>query len=98
MPQYRNPEPVTPTYQVPDFQRYDMEKYSNRNGNSGIEAYDIVDSGIIIRFAEGGTYLYPTEACGKKAVTIMQLLAKKGIGLATYINQNIRNLCPQKLD
>lgn len=74
-----------------------MERYRNRNGNSGIEAYIVDDKGITIRFSGGATYLYSIASCGKRAVERMVSLARKGIGLATYINQNIRDICPERL-
>lgn len=68
-----------------------MEKYENKNGNSGIKAYEIFDDSIKIMFDDDSIYLYTYESTGRSAIEIMKKLAKNGIGLTTYINQQIKD-------
>jgi len=74
-----------------------MEKYKNKNGNSGITAYEISDEAIEIMFEDGSVYLYTYESTGRLPIEIMKKLAKKGIGLTTYINQQIKDNYSKKL-
>ena len=64
-----------------------MQDYPNRSGSSGVRAFEIGPDFIIVRFADGGTYLYNHERPGWAKVERMKLLAKQGRGLATYINR-----------
>jgi len=74
-----------------------MKPYKNLNGNSGIKAYELLPDGIKIQFADDSIYLYNYEFNGERAIKIMKGLAKKGIGLTTYINQEIRENFAQKI-
>lgn len=65
-----------------------MRTYKNLNGNSGIEAYEINQGSIIVKFETGGCYLYTTESAGAAHIREMHRLAQLGKGLNTYINQN----------
>ena len=74
-----------------------MNLYKNLNGESGIDAYEYEARSITVRFSDGGTYLYTYESSGECAIEIMKELADLGIGLATYINQNVRDKYEEKL-
>ena len=74
-----------------------MKPYKNLNGNSGIKAYALLPDGIKIEFADGSIYLYNITSNGERAIDVMKGLAKKGIGLTTYINQEIRSNFAQKI-
>jgi hypothetical protein len=74
-----------------------MKSYQNLNGNSGIKAYELLPDGIKIQFADDSIYLYNYEFNGQRAIKIMKALAKKGIGLTTYINQEIRENFAEKI-
>lgn len=64
-----------------------MQPYRNLAGNSGVEAFDILRDGILVRFVRGGTYLYDFRVTGRKHVEEMQRLARAGRGLSTYISK-----------
>lgn len=74
-----------------------MVKYSDLSGNSGVEAYDIGNNYIKIRFKAGDVYLYSYAKPGKRHVEEMKHLATIGKGLATYISRNIKNRFEAKL-
>jgi len=74
-----------------------MEIYKNLNGNSGIKSYHFDHESITVEFADGSTYLYNYETNGKRAIKIMKGLAENGLGLTTYINQEVRELYAQKI-
>ena len=67
-----------------------MTPYPNRSGTSGVNAYEIRDTSIVVEFRHGGTYLYDYNVPGREHVEEMKRLAKLGTGLATYINKNVR--------
>ncbi len=64
----------------------------------GVEAVEIGDRSITVRFAEGGTYLYDQSRPGKMHLAQMIALARAGAGLATYIKQQVRGNYARKLD
>lgn len=68
-----------------------MQSYSNVNGNSNVEAYEIGDTYIEVKF--GGTartYRYSYGSAGMVHVEAMKELAKQGHGLNSYIMKNVR--------
>lgn len=75
-----------------------MERYRNLDGNSGVAAYRIGDAFIEVRFLGSGTYLYNHAVPGARDVAAMQRLAVAGRGLATYINQHVRDRYAARLD
>lgn len=74
-----------------------MEKYKNIHGKSGVLSYEILDYSIVIEFEEGGIYLYDYENTGEDNIEIMKELAKAGMGLATFINKNVRGNYAKKI-
>ena len=67
-----------------------MLKYPNKSGNSGVEAYRIGKSFIDVKFYKHKeTYRYYKVMIGEKNFNTMCLLANKGEGLNTFINQNV---------
>lgn len=74
-----------------------MKPYKNLSGNSGIKAYELLNDGLKIQFVDGSVYLYNIAFNGENAIKIMKALAKKGIGLTTYINREIRENFATKL-
>lgn len=64
-----------------------MEKYLNKSGNSGIDAFDIGSNYINVLFTGGGVYLYNYHVTGREHVEKMKLLARKGEGLNRYISK-----------
>ncbi|MES2704396.1 MAG: hypothetical protein V4649_17275 [Bacteroidota bacterium] len=75
-----------------------MKKYGGADNNSGVKAYEVVPSGIVVMFVDGNKYLYNNKKPGKKHVHEMIAHAEAGSGLATYINQHVRDNYAAKLD
>ena len=69
-----------------------MEKYSNRNGNSGVIAYEIGEGFIRVEFKGGKKiYEYTEDSCGKYNLNEMIRLAKKGEGLSSFISREVKD-------
>lgn len=65
-----------------------MIPYSSTSGKkSGVTAYEIGDSYIIVRF-HSAEYKYSYNSCGKNATETMKKLALASNGLSTFIAQN----------
>ena len=60
-------------------------------------AYEILKDSIILQFQYKDLYLYDYEKPGESHVEQMKILAKKGKGLTTYINQNVRDNYKEKV-
>lgn len=76
----------------------DFKKYQDLSGGAGIIAFKISGKSITLRFRDGGEYEYDYTIPGKKHVEQMKILAEKGKGLTTYVNQNIRDNYKKKLN
>lgn len=74
-----------------------MQQYENISGNSGVEAFEIGDDEIIIRFVNGRTYRYDYAKTGERRVEIMKALAISGQGLSTYIGRHVRDTHAEEL-
>ena len=74
-----------------------MKKYKGISGNNGITSYKILEKGILLEFQYKDLYLYDYTKPGKKDVEQMKILAEKGMGLTTYVNQNVRDNYKEKL-
>jgi hypothetical protein len=74
-----------------------MQKYHTANHDTGVIAYEAGEDSISIKFRDGSTYLYTNKSAGPAAIAEMKMLAKKGAGLTTYINQHVREHYHQKL-
>lgn len=68
-----------------------MQKYENTSGDSGVSHYEVGENYILVRFVRGGIYKYSYAATGNGHVERMKKLAVSGKGLATYINQYVRD-------
>ncbi|HYD85598.1 MAG TPA: hypothetical protein VEA63_16135 [Opitutus sp.] len=75
----------------------DLIPYKDRSGDSGVRAYTIETDAIIVEFKSGGGYRYDSTAPGRRHVAAMKKLAQSGDGLATYINQHVRDDYAEKL-
>ena len=75
-----------------------MERYPNRSGTSGVEAFEIGEGWIAVRFADGGTYVYDAVKPGPHHVARMSERARAGAGLATYINRRVRENYARKVE
>ena len=67
-----------------------MENYKNLSNESGIAKYEILSNGIRVQWDSKVVYFYSEEATGVEHIAEMKRLAAKGKGLATYINQHVR--------
>ena len=68
-----------------------MNLYSNRNGDSGVSAYEIGTDFIRVQFNTGKIYSYSYNGgAGASNVEQMKILARRGAGLNSYINTNVK--------
>lgn len=74
-----------------------MKRYRNLDGHSGVTAYAIGARSIRIRFVNGDVYEYTDEVTGREDVQNMQLLARAGKGLATYVSRFVHDAYARKL-
>ncbi|MFL9917288.1 hypothetical protein PQR75_18200 [Paraburkholderia fungorum] len=65
-----------------------MEHYRNLSGDSGVDAYEIGDDFVAVRFKPGVVYWYTKASVGAKHVAALKRLARRGQGLSTYISQH----------
>lgn len=91
-----NPNPVARA-NILVSSRTEMQTYQETNGDSGIAAYRVTPTTIVIAFEAGGVYLYNHAHPGRQHVEAMQKLAAAGDGLNTYINQHVRDNYARKL-
>jgi len=68
-----------------------MQQYEGVKRDTGVIAYRIGDDHIAVQFRDGSLYLYTYLSAGKNAVDEMKMLAVKGVGLTTYINQHVKD-------
>lgn len=71
-----------------------MEKYLNRNNNSGVSHFEIYSDKIAVKFTSTNKiYSYSYAYAGKSHVDKMKILAERGHGLNAYIKTYVNNLC-----
>lgn len=70
-----------------------MEIYQNLSGRSNVTRYLISTDSITVEFATGKhrTYLYNYSQPGYEMVEKMKKLAKKGMGLNSYITTIVKD-------
>jgi hypothetical protein len=74
-----------------------MQRYQNRNRESGVVAYDIDAGAITVEFKSGERYLYTEDSAGAENIARMQQLARAGRGLSTYISRHVHDRYARKL-
>lgn len=74
-----------------------MQPYRNLSGTSGVVAFSLGDHHIDIEFQDGHRYHYNYSIPGQQEVEAMKSLARIGKGLATFINQHVRERFARKL-
>ncbi len=74
-----------------------MQIYANHGGDSGVRAYEIGNGYIIVEFTTGACYEYTNASAGPDHIVAMHGLARKGVGLNSYINRNVRKLYSRKI-
>lgn len=62
-----------------------MEQYLNLGGNSNVKAYSIGPDYIDVVFGRWALYRYSYRSAGEDKVEQMKILARKGVGLNSYI-------------
>ena len=76
-----------------------FKPYANRSGQSGVRAYALLPGSILLRFADDRyIYLYDDVEPGAADVEAMHERAEAGSGLATYVNQHVRNRYHARFD
>lgn len=67
-----------------------MEVYKNRSRKSSVYAFVIGDDFIAVQFkTNGSVYRYSYAKAGRQNVETMKRLARLGLGLNTYIKNNV---------
>lgn len=74
-----------------------MEYYRNRNGRSGVRAYEIGNNFIIVQFSDSSAYEYTYSVTGPINVENMKQLAINGQGLNSFINRYVKYNYSRKL-
>lgn len=74
-----------------------MQRYLNRNGESGVLAYELGPDWIAVKFAEGAVYRYDAERPGRSAVAEMKRMAEQGQGLSSYNSRVVQKNYAKKL-
>lgn len=64
------------------------EKYLDKSGRSGISDYELKDTGINVRFKNGGEYFYGIDDNGTQTIGEMMSLADNGEFLNRRINKS----------
>lgn len=67
-----------------------MQKYNHLNRKTAIVAYESGFDFIRIQFQNNAQYLYTYDSTGAGHVEKMKVLASRGTGLDTYINNHVR--------
>jgi hypothetical protein len=73
------------------------KRYKDQSGNSGVRWYAIGPSFVYVWFEDGKGYEYNKSKPGNAHVDEMKRRAEEGRGLATYINQHVRDNFARKL-
>jgi hypothetical protein len=83
--------------QIANLFRMKLERYKDLSGSGGITGYKFLDDGIMLQFKYRDLYLYDDKKPGKGHIEQMKILAKRGKGLTTYVNQNVRENFKEKI-
>ena len=68
-----------------------MQPYRNLDGHSGVRSYELGADWIRVWFDDGEPYTYSAANAGAEHVRNMQILARGGEGLATYISKFVHD-------
>ena len=67
-----------------------MEIYQDRDGDSGVAAYENGENFIRVKFKDGSIYRYTFASAGQSNIEQMKSLAVAGDGLNSFINKFVR--------
>ena len=73
-----------------------MERYADVDGASGVAAFEIGGSYILVEFKDGSVYEYTTLSAGRVNIDYMARLAREGNGLNSFINTNVKKRYSRK--
>lgn len=73
-----------------------MKPYANRGGDSNVARYELGDDYIIVEFRDGSAYEYTYASAGSANIE-RKSLAQNGMGLNSFINNNVRKSYSRKL-
>ncbi len=73
-----------------------MQPYTDKNGDSGIKAYEAGSGYIRVKFKDGAVYLYDDAHTGADNINKMKILAANGDGLNSFINTNVKKKYARK--
>lgn len=73
-----------------------MERYNDFGGDSGVDAYELGDDFIRVKFDDGSIYRYTYNSAGSGHIEEMKKLAQAGEGLNSYINRKVRKLYEER--
>ncbi len=74
-----------------------MERYKNISRKSGIASFEIGSDSIMVRFTTGAAYLYNYAATGERNIEQMKILARRGMGLNSFIGKVVKSKYAAKL-
>ena len=67
-----------------------MQRYIDRDNDSGILAYETGPGWIHVQFKDGSVYEYTEVSAGRAQLATMQRLAMSGDGLNRFINLHVK--------
>jgi hypothetical protein len=73
-----------------------MLPYLDKDGDSGIVAYEINPHSIIVKFHDQWCYEYSSQSVGAAHLQQMKTLAQQGDGLNAYINHFVKTAYTRK--
>lgn len=68
-----------------------LTRYTDRHGDSGVTGYALSRDHILVEFRSHDLYRDDHTSPGRAKVQAMKRLATAGSGLATFINQHVRD-------
>ncbi|SDS15997.1 hypothetical protein SAMN05216490_0646 [Mucilaginibacter mallensis] len=74
-----------------------MERYANRNGNSGVAAYQMGATSILVQFTTCAVYEYTYASAGAGNIESMKSLAISGSGLCSFIKRHVNKRYSRKI-
>ncbi|MCC2643066.1 MAG: hypothetical protein K0S45_3479 [Nitrospira sp.] len=73
-----------------------MKRYKNLSRNSGVVAYQTGPDFVKVQFSEGTVYVYDYASAGSHNIEHMKRLARKGLGLSSFISTTVREAFVRK--
>jgi len=64
------------------------QRYADIDRDSGVVAFEVLDNGISVQFADNSRYTYLSPPNSQATIATMIRLAKSGDGLNSFISRN----------